>query len=95
MSLAVRLPDEPNADVLRELHLALGRLATPEAVQALRAAASPGRGLLSRKPVANRLGAIEGLGLAGGPAAAGALQELLSDDDVSVREAAARALGRG
>jgi len=95
MSLAVRLPEEPNPDVLRELHLALGRLATPEAVQALRAAAAPGRGLLSRKPASTRLAAIEGLGLAGGPAAAGALQELLGDDDDAVREAAARTLGRG
>ncbi len=95
MSLAVRLPDEGNADVLRELHRALGRLGTPEAVQALRAAAAPGKGLLNRKPAAVRLAAIEGLGLAGGPVAAGALQELLADDDESVREAAARALGRG
>jgi len=95
MSLAVRLPEESNADVLRELHLALGRLATPEAVQALRAAAAPGKGLLNRKPVATRLAAIEGLGRAGGPAAAGALQELLGDDDDAVRGAAAKALGRG
>lgn len=95
MSIAVRLPDEANADVLRELHLALGRLATPEAVQALRAAAAPGRGLLNRKPVSVRLAAIEGLGLASAPAAKGALQDLLADDDASVREAAARALGRG
>jgi len=95
MSLAVRLPEESNVDVLRELHLALGRLATPEAVQALRAAATPGKGLLNRKPVTNRLSAIEGLGLAGGPAAAGALQELLGDDDEAVRVAAAKALGRG
>jgi HEAT repeat protein len=95
MSLAVRLPEEANADVLRELHLALGRLATPEAVQALRAAAAPGKGLLNRKAVANRLAAIEGLGLAGGAAAAGALQELLGDDDEAVRGAAAKALGRG
>jgi HEAT repeat protein len=95
MSLAVRLPEESNADVLRELHLALGRLATPEAVQALRAAAAPGKGLLNRKPVTSRLSAIEGLGLAGGPGAAGALQELLGDDDEAVRGAAAKALGRG
>jgi HEAT repeat protein len=95
MSLAVRLSDESNADVLRELHRALGRLGTPDAVQALRAGAAPGKGLLNRKPVAVRLAAIEGLGLAGGPVAAGALQELLADDDESVREAAARALSRG
>ena len=95
MSLAVRLPDEANPDVLRELHLALGRLGTSESVQALRTAAAPGKGLLSRKPAAARLAAIEGLGLAGGPAAASALQNLLGDDDDAVREAAARALGRG
>ena len=95
MSMAVRLPEESHADVLRELHLALGRLGTVEAVQALRAAAAPPKGLLTRKLVAVRLAAIEGLGLAGGPAAAGALQELLGDDDEAVRQAAARGLGRG
>jgi histone H3/H4 len=95
MSITVRLPDETHADVLRELHLALGRLGTAEAVQALRAAAAPPRGLLGRKVAAVRLAAVEGLALAGGAAAAGALQELLADADDQVRAAAARGLSRG
>jgi len=95
MSIAVRLPDETHADVLRELHLALGRLGTAEAVQALRASAAPPKGLLGRKPVALRLAAVEGLALASGPAAAGALQELLGDADEQVRAAAQRGLVRG
>ena len=90
----VRLGDETHADVLRELHLALGRLGTPEAVQALRAAAAPAKGLLARKSAALRLAAVEGLSLAGGPAAAGALQELLGDADDQVRAAAERGLSR-
>lgn len=94
MSIVVRLGDETHADVLRELHLALGRLGTAEAVQALRAAAAPARGLLARKPAALRLAAVEGLSLAGGPAAAGALQELLGDADDQVRAAAERGLSR-
>jgi len=95
MSIAVRLPDETHADVLRELHLALGRLGTAEAVQALRASAAPPKGLLGRKPAALRLAAVEGLALASGPAAAGALQELLGDADEQVRAAAQRGLVRG
>jgi HEAT repeat protein len=94
MSIVVRLGDETHTDVLRELHLALGRLGTAEAVQALRAAAAPATGLLSRKSPALRLAAVEGLALAGGPAAAGALQELLGDADDQVRAAAERGLSR-
>lgn len=93
-SVAVRLPEEAHADVLRELHLALGRVGTPEAVQALKGAAAPARGFLGRKSVAVRLAAVEGLALAGGPAAAGVLQELLGDGDDDVRAAAARGLGK-
>jgi len=94
-SIAVRLPEEANADVLRELHLALGRIGTPEAIQALRAAAAPAKGFLGRKSAAARVAAVEGLAAAGGAAAAGALQDLLSDSDAEVRAAAKRGLGTG
>jgi HEAT repeat protein len=93
-SIAVRLPEETHPDVLRELHLALGRLGTGEAVQALRAAAAAPRGLFVRKASAARVAAVEGLGLVRGPAAAGALQELLGDADAEVRAAAERGLAR-
>ncbi|HEX5003694.1 MAG TPA: HEAT repeat domain-containing protein [Gemmatimonadales bacterium] len=95
MSLAVRVPEESNADVQGELYRALGRLGTPEAVQVLRTGAAPARGLLARKATAARLAAVEGLALVAGPAAAGVLQELLGDADAEVRAAAERALGRG
>lgn len=94
-SLAVRLPEEPQADVLHEMHLALGRVGTSEAVELLRNAAAPAKGFLARKPLATRLAAIEGLGLAVGPAAAGALQDLLGDADQEVRAAAECALTGG
>lgn len=94
MSIVVRLGDETHADVLREMHLALGRVGTPEAVQALRAAAAPAKGLLARKPAALRLAAVEGLSLASGPAAASALQNLLGDADDQVRAAAERGISR-
>ncbi len=95
MSIAVRLPEESHPDVLREMHLALGRVGTPEAVQVLRGAAAPAKGLLARKSAAARLAAVEGLALAGGAAAAGALQDLLGDADAEVRTAAQRGLSRG
>ncbi|HRZ10218.1 MAG TPA: HEAT repeat domain-containing protein [Gemmatimonadales bacterium] len=95
MSIAVRLPEETHPDVLREMHLALGRVGTPEAVQVLRGAAAPAKGLLARKSSAVRLAAVEGLALAGGATAAGALQELLGDADAEVRAAAQRGLSRG
>jgi HEAT repeat protein len=95
MSIAVRLPEESHPDVLREMHLALGRMGTPAAVQVLRGAAAPAKGLLARKSASARLAAVEGLALAGGAAAASALQELLGDADAEVRAAAQRGLPRG
>jgi HEAT repeat protein len=92
MTIAVRLDEETHPDILREMLLALGRIATNEAVQTLIRAAAPGRRLFNRKPVGTRLAAVEGLARAGTPAAAGALQSLLSDDDQEVRRAAQRAL---
>lgn len=95
MSIAVRLPEEGNADVLREMHLALGRVGTVEAVKQLQAAAAPAKGLLARKSAAVRLAAVEGLAIAGGAAAAEVLQGLLSDSDEAVRNAAERAVSGG
>jgi len=95
MSIAVRLPEEGHADVLREMHLALGRVGTADAVKVLQAAAAPAKGLLGRKSAAARLAAIEGLALAGGPAAVGAMQDLLSDSDEAIRAAAQRGLSGG
>ena len=92
MTLAVLLEEESHPDITREMLLALGRIGTAEAVQALARAAAPGRRLFNRKPLALRLAAIEGLRLASTPAAAAILQPLLTDDDAEVRQAAQKAL---
>ncbi len=92
MTLAVLLEDESHPDVVREMLVALGRIGTAEAVQALVRAATPGRRLFSRKPVAIRLAAVEGLRAAGTTRAAASLQSLLNDDDGEVRQAAQKAL---
>lgn len=92
MSLALAAEEETNTDVLRELLLALGRIGTPDAVQALARAAAPGRRLFNRRPLATRLAAIAGLRVAGSAPAATALQGLLGDDEQSVRDAAQEAL---
>jgi HEAT repeat protein len=91
MTLAVLLDEEPDPEISREMMLALGRIGTPEALQALSRAAEPGGRLFSRKPQGNRLAAVDGLRTAG-PAAAPILQSLLHDDDTEVRSAAAKAL---
>jgi HEAT repeat protein len=94
MTLAVLLDEETHSDITREMLLALGRIGTTEAVQALGRAAAPGRRLFNRKPVALRLAAIEGLRVAGNAAAGGLLQPMLSDDDGEVRDAARKALAQ-
>jgi len=84
MSLAVAAEEEAKPDVQREMLLALGRIGSPEAIQALRKLAEPGGRLFRRKPLATRLAAVEGLGLVG-PSAATALKELLADGDREFR----------
>ncbi|HWA57663.1 MAG TPA: HEAT repeat domain-containing protein [Gemmatimonadales bacterium] len=92
MVLAVAADEESRADVQREMHLALGRIGSAEAIQALTKAAEPGRRtFLRRKPVAVRLSAIEGLHIAG-PSGSNALKDLLNDEEPAVREAVQKAL---
>jgi HEAT repeat protein len=91
MTLALALEDEPNQDVQRELLLALGRIGTPDAVQALARQAAPGR-LLTRRTVSMRLAAVEGLRVANTPAAIRALQALANDNEGEVRRTVQLAL---
>jgi len=86
-----RLDEETVADVQRELLAALGRVASPEALQALARAAEPGGRLLKRKPAAYRLAAVQALHTAG-PSAANHLKKLLEDDDKEIQAAARKAL---
>lgn len=92
MSLAVAAEEESRADIQNQMHLALGRIGSAEAIAALVKAAEPGkRSFLRRKPVAVRLSALQGLHVAG-PAASNALKDLLADEDAEVRDAAQKAL---
>lgn len=91
MSVAVAAEEEHTLDVQKEMYLALGRIGSPEAIQALVKAAEPGGKLFRRKPVTVRLAAVAGLHTAG-PTAAGPLKEMLRDDDREVRDAVQKAL---
>jgi HEAT repeat protein len=72
--------------------LALGRIGSPDAVQALIKFAQPGGKLFGRKPAPRRLAAVEALRVAATPAAIGTLQGLAEDSDKEVKSAARAAL---
>jgi hypothetical protein len=76
MPLASAADSEQDPEVLSEYYRALGRIGTPEAVQALVKAAGDAGKLLSRKPVGPRLAAVEGLVTAGTASAMAGLKEL-------------------
>ena len=93
MVLVTAAESEEEPDVTAEYYRALGRIGTPDAVQALVEVAQSKGGLLSgRKAVPRRKAAVEGLGLAGTDAAKAALKELAKDKDREVRDAARIAL---
>lgn len=92
MPLVVALDEEKDEAVGRELILALGRVATPDAVQALIKVAQPAGRFFGRKPAAVRVAAVEALRLAGTPAAVGTLEGLADDRDKEVRAAVRTAL---
>jgi HEAT repeat protein len=92
MPLVVAMGEEENEAVEQELMLALGRIGSPDAVQALIKFAQPGGKLFGRKPTALRVTAVEALRLAGTPAAIGTLEGLGADSDKQVRAAAQAAL---
>jgi len=88
MSLAALLETEDHPEVVREALKALGRIGTPDALQALSRAAGGGNPRLTRR---QQLQAVEGLGLAGMPAA-NILRSLAQGGDRDVAESAAKAL---
>jgi len=92
MPLVAAMEEEEDENVERELILALGRIASPAAVQALIKFAQPGGRLFGRKPAALRVSAVEALRLAATPAAVGTLEGLTDDGDKQVRTAAQSAL---
>ena len=91
-ALSRLVEEETQADVQREMLHALGRIGTPDAIETLIRASQPAKGFFKKKPLGIRVEAIEGLRLAGGPAAVAALQDLSSDKEESVRKAADLAL---
>lgn len=90
-ALADLLKTEDHVEVQHEALLALGRIATPDAVVQLREWALPGGKLLGRKPLALRLVAVKALALAG-PAAVDSLGSLERDEAPEIRAAASAAL---
>ena len=92
MPLVVAMGEEEDEAVEQELMLALGRIGSPDAVQALIKFAQPGGKLFGRKPTALRVTAVEALRLAATPAAIGTLEGLGADSDKQVRAAAQEAL---
>lgn len=92
MPLVVAMEEEEDETVERELMLALGRIGSPAAVQALIKFAQPGGRLFGRRPAGLRATAVEALRLAATPAAIGTLEGLTDDGDKQVRLAAQSAL---
>jgi HEAT repeat protein len=92
MPLVVAMGEEEDETVEQELMLALGRIGSPDAVQALIKFAQPGGKLFGRKPAALRVTAVEALRIAATPAAIGTLEGLGADGDKQVRAAAQAAL---
>ena len=92
MPLVVAMEEEKDEAVVRELLLALGRIGSPDAVQALIKWAQPTGRFFGRKPSELRVAAVEALRLAASPAALGTLEGLSDDGDRAVREAASRAV---
>jgi hypothetical protein len=92
MPLVVAMEAEEDESVVRELILALGRIGSPSAVQALIKFAQPGGRLFGRRPEGLRATAVEALRLAATPAAIGTLEGLSDDGDKQVRAAAQAAL---
>jgi HEAT repeat protein len=92
MPLIVALQEEEDETVQRELVLALGRIGTPDAVQALIKVAQPSGRLFGRRPTPLRLAAVEALRLAATAPALGTLEGLSGDGDKLVRTAAQAAV---
>lgn len=86
------IEDETDADVQLAMIAALGRVATPDAVQKLVKMAAPEGRLFRKKPTNIRVAAVQALGEAKTPAALTALKELAGDKDREVRDTATRAL---
>lgn len=93
-TLVRALEEEKDDEVQAAFLLALGKLATPDAVQRLLKATEAERGLFKKKSTAFRVAAVQGLGEARTPEAQEALKALVSDKDDDVAASARAALQR-
>ena len=89
-TLVKALDEETDLEVQQTILAALGRLATPDAVQKLIKAAEPEGRLFRKKSVAYRVAAVHALGEARTPAAIAALTALVKDKEKEVQEAVLR-----
>ena len=92
MPIVLAAEDEPAQELKKELFRALGRIGTPDAIQALVNAAAPGGRIVGRRPTGPRVTAIQALVTAAGPAARTALEDLQHDRDKTVRSEVRRSL---
>ena len=88
------LDGEKDDSVQSAFLMALGRLATPDAVHRLVAAAAPKKGIFDRKTTGYRLSAVNALGEAHTSESMSALRSLATDKDADVRVAATFAIAR-
>ncbi len=93
-TLVRALEEEKDEEVQAAFLVALGKLATPDAVQRLLKAVEAERGIFKKKTTAYRVAAVQGLGESRTAEATEALKGLQSDKDEEVREAATFALVR-
>jgi hypothetical protein len=93
-TLVRALEDEKDDEVQAAFLLALGKLATGDAVQRLLKAVEAERGLFKKKSTAFRVAAVQGLGEARTPEATEALKGLVGDKDADVAASAKVALQR-
>jgi HEAT repeat protein len=93
-TLVKALEDEKDDEVQATFLMALGKLATPDAVQRLIKAVEAERGLFRKKSTAFRVAAVQGLAEAKTPDAMDVLKSLQSDKDEDVKSAVTFALLR-
>lgn len=91
MVLAALLERETHADVRREMLRTLGRIGTPDTIQAILRVAQPEGKRFRGRPRGERLSAVGALALAGA-AATPALRVLVKDPDAEVARAAEEAI---
>ena len=91
-TLTRALENEADPEVQLAVIVALGRIATADAVSRLISAAEPDGRLFKKKPVVFRVAAVHALGEVRTPAARAVLQSLAMDKEREVREAVLRVM---